>query len=75
MHFFEYKGYTIYPQPKLSLEFHTWEAILSIRNGNIVKTIKTQCLFKTKGEAFFYTINMGKKIIDLGIDEFMKLPD
>jgi hypothetical protein len=75
MHFLDYKGYTIYPEPKLSLESHTWEAILSIRKGNKVETVKTECLFKTKGEAFFHSISMGKKIIDGEIDEFMKLPE
>ena len=69
MHFYEYKGFTIYPTPKLSLRTDTWTIGLSIRRGNKIKTISTAHSFRTKGEAAFHCISFGKKIIDGEIAE------
>ena len=64
MQFYEYKDYIIYPIPQLSTDSEAWEAILSIRKGKYMKIFKTEYLSNTKGEAVFYCINLGKKIID-----------
>ena len=70
MQFYEYKGYIIYPIPQLSTESEAWEAVLSVRNGKNLKIFRTEYLFKTKGEAVFHSISLGKKIIDGEIEEF-----
>lgn len=69
MHFFDYRGFTIYPAPALSLEGDTWTVDLSIRRGAKVKSFKTPYAFGTKGEAVFHCINFGKKIIDGDVED------
>jgi hypothetical protein len=70
MQFYEYKGYIIYPIPQRSVDSKAWEAVLSIRKGNHLKIYKTEYLHKTKGEAVFHCISLGKKIIDGDGGEF-----
>ena len=70
MNFYEYKGFTIYPDPRLSLETDTWTITLSIRRGKKVKLFTTGHSFGTKGEAVFHCINFGKKIIDGEVAEY-----
>jgi hypothetical protein len=64
MNFFEYKGFIIYPNPKLSLETNTWTINLSIRHNNKIKSFTSEHSFSTKGEAVFHCIGFGKKVID-----------
>ncbi len=70
MHFYEYKGFTIYPTPRLSLEFDTWAIHLSIRRGDRIVSFSAERSFNTKGEAVFHAINFGKQIIDGEIDDY-----
>ncbi len=70
MHFYEYKGFTIYPTPVISLEGDAWTVKLSIRHGAQVKLFKTAYSFGTKGEAIFHSISLGKRIIDGDVEEF-----
>ncbi|KAF0218865.1 MAG: hypothetical protein FD174_2648 [Geobacteraceae bacterium] len=67
MQFYEYKGFTIYPTPRLSIESDTWMINLTIRRGTKVKVFSAPNCFKTKGEATFHCISFGKKIIDAEI--------
>lgn len=70
MHFYEYKGFTIYPSPRLSLEFDTWAIHLSIRRGDRLKSFSAEHSFNTKGEAVFHAIGFAKKIIDGEIEGY-----
>jgi len=69
MQFYEYRGFTIYPTPKISLEGDAWTLNLSIRRGANVKAFKTAYSFGTKGEAVFHCINFGKKIVDGDVED------
>jgi hypothetical protein len=64
MHFYEYKGFIIYPTPRLVLEPKYWTVDLTIRRGDKIKAFHTEHVFPTKGEAAFHCINFGKRIID-----------
>lgn len=64
MQFYDYKGFTIYPLPRLALESDLWAVHLTIRRGNKKKTFDSPHSFSTKGEAVFHSISYGKKIID-----------
>jgi len=64
MNFFEYKGFTIYPDPRFTPEFGRWTINLSIRRRDGIKAFSSSCFFSTRGEAVFHCINFGKKIID-----------
>ncbi len=70
MHFYEYKGFTIYPNPRLSLESDTWAIHLSIRRGDRIASYSAEHSFSTKGEAVFHTISFAKKIIDGEIEDY-----
>lgn len=70
MHFYEYRGFTIYPTPGISLEGDAWTVNLSIRRGAHVKLFKTSYSFGTKGEAVFHCINLGEKIINGDVEDF-----
>ena len=69
MHFYEYKGFIIYPNPMLSLDTDIWNVHLSIRRGDKVKSFNADHSFSTKGEAAFHCISFGKKVIDGEIEE------
>ncbi len=70
MHFYEYKGFTIYPNPRLSLDSDTWTIHLSIRHGDRILSFSAEHSFSTKGEAVFHAIGFGKRIIDGEIDGY-----
>ena len=64
MQFFDYKGFTIYPMPRLNLGADTWSVHLTIRRGNRGKAFTAPNCFTSKGEAVFHCVSFGKKIID-----------
>ncbi|SNB46407.1 CV_2116 domain-containing protein [Geobacter sp. DSM 9736] len=64
MQFYEYKGFTIYPMPRLLFDSDTWSVSLTIRRREKVKAFSAPNSFTTKGEAVFQCITFGKKIID-----------
>lgn len=70
MHVYEYGGFTICPVPALSLADDVWTVNLSIRRGARAKSFETTYSFRTKGEAVFHCISLGKKIIDGDVDGF-----
>ena len=70
MHFYEYRGFAICPTPALSLADNVWTVKLSIRRGAQVKSFETAYSFSTKGEAVFFCLSLGKKIIDGDVDGF-----
>ena len=70
MHFYDYRGFTIYPTPNISLEGDAWTVNLSIRRGANIKAFKTAYSFGTKGEAVFHSINFGRRIIDGDVEDF-----
>ena len=67
MQFYEYKGYTIYPDPHLVAGSSCWMIELMIKNKNVIKKYDTEDFFTTKGEAVFHSIMYGRKLIDEGI--------
>lgn len=64
MQFYDYKGFTIYPLPRLVLESDLWSVQLTICRGSKQKSFSPPHEFNTKGEALFHSIHYGKKIID-----------
>lgn len=64
MQFYDYKGFTIYPVPRLVLDSDLWSVQLTIRRGDKHKSFTPPHSFATKGEAVFHSISFGKKIID-----------
>lgn len=64
MQFFEYKGYTIYPVPRLLGVTGSWMINLIIKNGNATKNFSKQAYFPTQGEAVFHSMHYGKQLID-----------
>ena len=64
MHFYEYKGYTIYPTPHLVLESGYWRMEVIIRHKEQITRHSCDTLFSTRGEAVFHSISYGKKLID-----------
>jgi len=64
MQFYDYKGFTIYPLPRLVLESDLWSVQLTICRGSKRKSFNPPHAFSTKGEALFHSIHYGKKIID-----------
>jgi hypothetical protein len=68
MHFYEYKGFTIYPTPRLHLESGYWRIQVTIRFKQSIRIFNSENIFSTKGEAVFHCINYGKKLIDDGIE-------
>jgi hypothetical protein len=69
MQFYEYKGFIIYPAPRLQFESDTWKIYLTIRRGKRIKSFDALNAFGTKGEATFQCIHYGKRIIDGEIEE------
>ena len=67
MQFYEYKGFTIYPSPKLLSGSSCWMIELLIKNKNVIKKYVDENFFTTKGEAVFHSIMYGKKLIDDGV--------
>jgi hypothetical protein len=67
MQFYEYKGFTIYPAPKLVAGLGYWKVELLIKHNNTFKKYGDERRLFTKGEAVFHAIQHGKKLIDDGI--------
>ncbi len=66
MQFFEYKGYTIYPLPRLLGVTGCWMINLIIKHGKVIKNFSKQDFFPTQGEAVFHSLHYGKQLIDRG---------
>ena len=69
MQCFEYKGFMIYPAPRLSLDSGYWMIYLTISRDKMEKSFSAPNSFTTKAQAAFHSIHYGKKIIDGEIDE------
>jgi hypothetical protein len=67
MHYYEYKGFIIYPTPRLHVESGKWKIQIVIRQKQNFKIFSKENMFGTKGEAVFHCINYGKELIDEGI--------
>jgi len=67
MQFYEYKGYSIYPTPRLVVGSGSWRIELIIKYNNSVEKYRNDTIYFTKGEAVFHAIQFGKKLIDDGI--------
>ena len=68
MNYYEYKGHTIYPTPRLNIDSGYWRIQLTIRYKQSFRIFSRNNIFRSKGEAVFHCINYGKKLIDEGIE-------
>ena len=66
MQFYEYRGYTIYPDPHLVIGSGCWGIELLIRHDISTTTYRNDNVYATEGEAVFHSILYGKKLIDGG---------
>ena len=69
MQAYEYKGFMINPNPRLSFASDCWMICLTISRNGREKSFSIENSFVTRAQAAFYSIHYGKKIIDGEIDE------
>ena len=67
MQFYEYKGCTIYPTPRLMVGTGLWKIEMMFRCDSVTEKYSDEKVFNTKAEAVFYCISYGKRLIDDGI--------
>ena len=65
--YYEYKGFIIYPTPRLHIESGYLEIQIVIRHRQNVRIFSNANMFRTKGEAALHCINYGMELIDKGI--------
>ena len=67
MQFYDYKGCTIYPTPRLMVGTGLWKIELMLRCNSVTEKCSDEKVFNTKAEAVFYCISYGKRLIDDGV--------
>ncbi len=67
MLFFDYRGWTIYPVPRLIGGSGRWKVGMIVRQHTQTRSYSYDEEFTTEGEAVFNCIKYGKKLIDEGV--------
>lgn len=68
MLFFDYKGYTIYPAPRLIAGTGRWKIELTLRHNALSRDYSYDEEFNSEDEAVFNCLKHGKQVIDESIE-------